>query len=636
MGSRPATIETRSRSHGPLGADYDPSLRPLPSPRLHVAGDVPPELSPLDAFAAQSRLLAKQLEEGMRGENRMSRLPPLSSESPLIASRPGFFRSASARDAENILDEQSSRMGMRTEVESDKLRPVSVYPRMSKIPSPGPYLNFPPTEDGDDEANRGRKLGGAGNNIMRSRAEESPAPTGHLPGGKVQNRSPSILSSRPSIDSISQQRPYDARALAPPRSPFSPKIPSPMSADGSDEESAPTAPSERNNLRKLSSSSGLSTSPISPFMPRSPSVCSDASASANRLSRPAFNFSRPLSRASEPPFEMPLRQASMDSERFLPRDDMARTPSGLSPGIPPTSTQEVPAPSTIYSTFSLPRGKMAQPGSLTSPKVEQTPSGSSQSNAQNPNGSKGRGLGENGSETTPLPSSGKTDPPPPQVNPESNAEKSAEWHVTKGIECHENGSLNESTYHLRIAARQNHPTGMLLYALACRHGWGMRANQQEGVQWLRKAADYAQLEVTEDENSAKEGQAVDFVDQKQRKAQFALSMCELGMSHLNGWGIEQDKALALRCFEIAGAWGDADALAEAGFCYAQGVGCKKDMKKSAKYYRMAESKGISMVGNSWIHKSKYKEDPSEGDTSGPKKARNKSQTRSIFARKKSS
>lgn len=47
------------------------------------------------------------------------------------------------------------------------------------------------------------------------------------------------------------------------------------------------------------------------------------------------------------------------------------------------------------------------------------------------------------------------------------------------------------------------------------------------------------------------------------------------------------------------AWGDADALAEAGFCYAQGVGCKKDMKKSAKYYRMAESKGISMVGNSW-------------------------------------
>lgn len=47
------------------------------------------------------------------------------------------------------------------------------------------------------------------------------------------------------------------------------------------------------------------------------------------------------------------------------------------------------------------------------------------------------------------------------------------------------------------------------------------------------------------------------------------------------------------------AWGDVDALAEAGFCYAQGIGCKKNLRKSAKFYRMAEAKGMSMVGNSW-------------------------------------
>ena len=28
---------------------------------------------------------------------------------------------------------------------------------------------------------------------------------------------------------------------------------------------------------------------------------------------------------------------------------------------------------------------------------------------------------------------------------------------------------------------------MLLYALACRHGWGMRPNQEDGVAWLRCA-----------------------------------------------------------------------------------------------------------------------------------------------------
>ena len=52
-------------------------------------------------------------------------------------------------------------------------------------------------------------------------------------------------------------------------------------------------------------------------------------------------------------------------------------------------------------------------------------------------------------------------------------------------------------------------------------------------------------------------------------------------------------------------WGDPDALSEAGFCYANSVGCKKDLKKSAKFYRMAEAKGVNMVGNSWIWKDKY-------------------------------
>jgi hypothetical protein len=135
----------------------------------------------------------------------------------------------------------------------------------------------------------------------------------------------------------------------------------------------------------------------------------------------------------------------------------------------------------------------------------------------------------------------------------SSVELTAEDHLNRGIECHERGSVNESTYHLRIAAKANNPTAMLLYALACRHGWGMRANPREGVQWLRKAVDLAGLEVAEDDDLLKEGKSKgDIIDRKTRKAQFALSIYELGVSHMNGWGIEQDKALALRCFEIAG------------------------------------------------------------------------------------
>lgn len=206
------------------------------------------------------------------------------------------------------------------------------------------------------------------------------------------------------------------------------------------------------------------------------------------------------------------------------------------------------------------------------------------------------------------------------------ADTPADEHVNKAVALHEEGKLNESTYHLRYAAKQGHPTGMLLYALACRHGWGMRPNQPEAVSWLRKAAECAGVEIAEDESHVKEGQHVDVTQRKTRKAQLALSIYELGVSHMNGWGIEQDKALALRCFEIAGSWGDVDALAEAGFCYAKGIGCKKNLKKAAKFYRQAEAKGMNMVGNSWIHKPKYDDDDDEDDARSTK-ARSKSKSR---------
>ena len=180
---------------------------------------------------------------------------------------------------------------------------------------------------------------------------------------------------------------------------------------------------------------------------------------------------------------------------------------------------------------------------------------------------------------------------------------SPEEHLEKGIECHSSGSLSKSTYHLRLAARAGHPTAMLLYALACRHGWGMRANQQEGVTWLKKAVDSSSLDMLTDQD-ALAATSLHREDQtssadKTRKAQFALAIYELGISYMNGWGIPKDKSLGVRCYEIAGSWGDCDALAESGFCYTQGIGCKKDLKKAAGFYRRAAEGGMSMAGNSW-------------------------------------
>ena len=255
-----------------------------------------------------------------------------------------------------------------------------------------------------------------------------------------------------------------------------------------------------------------------------------------------------------------------------------------------------PRPSSEQVTRGSPRPSSEHPSSG-SPPTEQKLSGSPEQNYRPPPTPVQRDAHSEYSAST---RSGSTIKARPR-NPAPSVELSPEDHLAKGIELHERGAARESTYHLRIAARQNLPTAMLLYALACRHGWGMRPNQQEGVQWLRKAADCASIEIAVDEG--KDGNPADITERKTRRAQFALSIYELGVSHMNGWGIEQDKALALRCFEIAGNWGDADAMAEAGFCYAQGQGCKKDLKKAAHYYRMAEAKGMSMVGNSWYYPS---------------------------------
>ncbi|PWY85206.1 cell cycle inhibitor Nif1 [Aspergillus eucalypticola CBS 122712] len=333
-------------------------------------------------------------------------------------------------------------------------------------------------------------------------------------------------------------------------------------------------------------------------------------------------------------YESPASARHLTPEHPLPQQSPPSPEVRPSPPIPaepepePEPSVAEPAPTELVPTAPAP----TDPEPTEVAPTEDTPT--EQREAEAPKIDHTDATSSAGSESTVRPQTART-------NTTTSAVITADEHVTKGIECHERGSLNESTYHLRIAAKQNHPTGMLLYALACRHGWGMRPNQREGVRWLRKAVDSVGIELMDDSNPTIPARAKEL--QKAYRAQFALSIYELGVSHLNGWGIEQDKSLALRCFEIAGQWGDGDALAEAGFCYAEGIGCKKDLKKAAKFYRQAEAKGISMVGNSWIYKDKYMDEESSSNSRGrgqpgstpEKKQRSKSRTRSLFHRKKS-
>ena len=667
--NRPNLLDLRSNSStSNLSASSKPLRSPLRSPRMHIAGEAPPELSPLDAFALQSRMLAKQLQASEKDGQRMSRLPPLTVQSPLIVQgRSEYFRSMSnesgSEPGQSPGEEVSAGLGLRTEYQEGpdpEERPRSMHPRMSGI-SPPPNEFIPPVPQPLPDQLRGRPLDQVEENpsYFGARRERSPSlynsdtqsqsdqQSDHLPaskGNSFQPSSPVQKASHPDSPEKPKQGSLDDLGLAPPRSLFPQRsssiISSPLLLPEDDSSSNMGGSFHSLPSRKLSSGSVVfgnpTASPSLGHFKRSPSVGSDISA----LPRPSFNFSRPLSRAGTPTFDSPSRQASSDSQpSFVLADDPAHTPvsmhSDAFPDHPADEKGAGAAPSYIYSKFTLPRGKsiqrsensdaqtqaasrleqpMVPPGmqrgpmappsppsrpstssarpiaddavsmisSMTRPSMDAskvsmdsarlaadypppplTGRHSNEGSRSSEEGPRGRTRTSPMHETvrgrTPASQTGTSDsastirpPPTARSTAPTASEMSAEEHLAKGIECHENGSLQESTYHLRYAARLNDPTAMLLYALACRHGWGMRANQREGVQWLRKAAEYAQIEIADDEDQAKGGKHVDAVERRTRKAQFALSIYELGVSHMNGWGIEQDKALALRCFEIAG------------------------------------------------------------------------------------
>ncbi|KAI8939954.1 hypothetical protein NX059_003680 [Plenodomus lindquistii] len=509
---------------------------------------------------------------------------------------------------------------------------------------------------------------------------------------------------KPSTDS--QPRSQPRSNLLPPRSSsslhsqrsprLSPSIRS-VREDSSDEVEDISLSGSYDSIRQnrnLTPSSSLSRaqSPFSPtnasFAPRSPSVSSSYSANGSQLPRPSYNFSRPISRQStrpsldtRPSMEAPQRQHSQESVYMRPSFDSQTAPQDQNESpitnysndtvhTPVSMASEDfrrssdyannPAPTYTYTKFNLPRGRKLDRRSVgiedffkkeitwdhpsqnqgRPPSPDSPPRNVEQQQLQHQRSATRDASVDRGAPS--LVSSNST-----IRGPSSGAEVTAQQHCDMGIELHEKGELLKSTYHLRLAARAGLPEAMFWYGLACRHGWGMRENKAEALQWLRRAVDSGQLEVAVDEDQSKHGQPTDALKKKQHQAQYAVAIYELGKCYGNGWGAPTDKPLALRCYEIAGNWGDADALVEAGYCYAEGVGCKKDMKKAAKFYRAAEAKGVSMVGNSWIYKDKYMEDNTASDArsvrsgrsakkdTSEKKARDKSRTRTIFSRKKS-
>lgn len=650
---RPDLLELRSQSFDPPSSNASMtnlSLQDLPSPR---AGEVPPALSPLDALALQGRLLARRFEQEDKTGRRLSRLAPLTIQNE-FGNRPGYFSSLSNSTVTSPNEEMPpvspGRQPVSPNEQASANKHRSIYPQFgnddSQYEPPLPYrANLPSIGEASPRMPPPAPQGYFDVPRMHSPEpaiglqEATPiSPNNYNAAQSLQQ----AVKRQQSLGAIKRQ--HSRPGLQPPRSPASDRAPrSPRSprrspgvrsvpAEEDVEEMSLGGSYDSLQNRTLSPSSSISRShsPFSPI-PRSPSQSSQHSTSS-QLPRPAFNFSRPMSSASRPidpppAREVPSRQASDDSTYMRPSFDSSYparqdsfdgpTPSYANDTVhtPISMTSEDwrrstdysnSGPSYTYSKFSLPRGRKLdrksvgaedflngqipweQPKQQTQdrpPSPESPPRSFDQPRPSNDSRSTSMdrsapSQASSNSTVRGLPSTEKLTP---------------QQHCDRGIEFHEAGQFMKSTYHFRLAARAGNPEAMFWYGLACRHGWGMRENKTEAFNWLRKAVDSGHLEVAEDEQM----RGTDIQKKKQHKAQYAVAIYELGKCYMNGWGAKQDKSLALRCYEIAGNWGDADALVEAGYSYAEGVGCKKDMKKAAKFYRAAEAKGVSMVGNSW-------------------------------------
>ncbi|KAF8761896.1 ERAD pathway [Rhizoctonia solani] len=185
--------------------------------------------------------------------------------------------------------------------------------------------------------------------------------------------------------------------------------------------------------------------------------------------------------------------------------------------------------------------------------------------------------------------SGSPNKPPPSA---------AQQALQLGITAHEQNNLRESARYFERSATVEGGcgVGMLMCGLSLRHGWGCKKDERNGFKWLRKAAEAAVADL-EGARSGDEAKAV--------KNELVLAIYEVGQCFFHGWGVGQDKVMAVSYFQVAARLGDCDAQQELAFCYLNGKGCKKDMRQAARWYRAAAAQGASTVGLAWIYKPKY-------------------------------
>lgn len=230
------------------------------------------------------------------------------------------------------------------------------------------------------------------------------------------------------------------------------------------------------------------------------------------------------------------------------------------------------------------------------------------------------------------------------------------------------GKHREASYQLQIAANEpfNNTRAMYLYALALKHGQGVKQNYNASLKWLCKCIlrtpvsennlqsnsghplpntgivasrldkisqqDLLQLVLASFRNSENSGGLASgetpemlykkfksysksevnkiLAKNKSKSDVVALSYFELGVYLLNGIGgssnLKTDEANGIILLSKSAAMCNVEAMEQLGEVWATKTKYrKKDLSKAAAWLRSAEIFGAKSIGNSWIYKEKY-------------------------------
>lgn len=210
--------------------------------------------------------------------------------------------------------------------------------------------------------------------------------------------------------------------------------------------------------------------------------------------------------------------------------------------------------------------------------------------------------------TSPLPSRG--------LSPAPVSAETVDAQIQQAISLHESGELEQSTAIFRTLANPNganNPFSQTLYGLALQHGWGCAPDPKSALHYHTLAASNSadiglptlQEKLTTTSEPTRPASTTSNATRTAARGELVLAIYELGNTFRHGLGCAVDPVAARRYYETAAELGDADAMVEAAWCYENGFGGSKDKWRAARYLRMAEVKGVRMVGNSWIYKDKY-------------------------------